>query len=232
MLKQVGLFKQALHDGQLRVIDGCLAKRDRFCRPARDPSGQGIDKVTHFLYRRKNAVEVAPGLARLRIDIITAEANLHGPTTPYEPREPLRARASRQNAQRNLHLVDHGFSFNPKPHVARRREFITPAARTTCHFDDRCLGHGPHTLAHLMKGRQLSRLLGWTIGWESQNEGNIEMRNEKVGISTLEDHHFDRVIHLEGLGDCNEVLIEFRCHHIHRGIADGDMTHASIMRKG
>src|SRR5205814_3927074 len=90
-------------------------------RKGGDAAGEAVDEGAE-LVRWERAVQVAPPLCGLGVDVDGAEDDLECPPASDEARDALGASSPRQDPERYLHLVHDGFAPRSEAHVARRRE--------------------------------------------------------------------------------------------------------------
>ena len=117
-------------------------------------------------------------------------------------------------------MIDHGFIDDSKTHIHTGSKLTATSAYAPFYLRDGDFIHGAQTLAHSMKVTELEVAFSIDIGRELENVRNIVMRNKKVWISALENHHRKTIVVLELCNQPNQLLIQLWCDDVDGWIVD------------
>ena len=200
-----GFAKQLILDAQAgRHVDALiqgyvyrfLGRRDGRQRARRDTAGQPVDKTSQLVGRQR-PVDVSPGLGRRGVDVHAAQDHFQGPATTDQPRQALRATATRNDPHRHLRMAQDRRPERRVAQVERHREFTAAAAAYTLDNRDRGLRQRPESLGHVVKKRQLRVQPGVLAGGEGRQvlyQRDVGVCDEEFRIGRVDDQHPHLVI--------------------------------------
>ncbi len=182
--ESVRFIEQAGHDVRLGGGDSGLRVRDRVRGERCDAAGKRVDEWAQLVLLER-AVDVAPLLREVCVDVIGAEDDFECARSTYEVRESLGASAAGDDPHANLRLRKHRLTACGEAHVHRERELAAATAGASLDDRDRCLRHRSESVRHCVEERELGR---WWLRLSGQSEDQVHVgvRDEELGVRAVD----------------------------------------------
>jgi hypothetical protein len=162
------------------------------------------------------------------IHVDPSEDDLQRPSDADQAGEALGAGAARDDAERDLHLVEDERLEGPEAQVARGRQLRAPSPDPPCHLADRDLRHRPDELAEPGERSELVTAGGLALHRDRQDDLDVEVGEEEVGVGAAQDDDRDLVVSGEGRQSGTQLRQERERDHVDRRGVDGDPGHPSL----
>mmetsp|Transcript_86746 Transcript_86746/g.194118 ORF Transcript_86746/g.194118 Transcript_86746/m.194118 type:complete len:295 (-) Transcript_86746:57-941(-) len=222
---------------------GSLRSPDALRRKRSDARSQRRHMSLHRGVVREDSVQQAVAFRLLRVDLNTAENDLHCPTNTDQLRQLDAAGATRRDAQGNFHLGELRLTSHPKAHVEVHCELVAAATGPAADLRDRGLRHIAQDVAERVpRVRHCLLDLGPRSG-QLEDGIDVEVRKPEVLVGTPQHEYSHRLIRGHMFDDICELPEESTGQQIqsnlvlgaHRSDADavrnGDLHGLILLRK-